>query len=152
MAERPNPTQTPRLDELTVRRDMKHLVPGNMILDHAEEKEILDLSNSSGRVTHLRILLLRAALFGNPRPSTLGDSDRTELLRYMTSGGPRPVWAKLASPDGHYGIGYLDGRDPAAHAEPTYGPPEDPREPRRYVEPTGRFALPGSPSWAPDTR
>jgi hypothetical protein len=152
MTPRPGPTTNRQLDTRTLRLQLKQLLPGDLILDKEEEEELLDLSNATSRANVLRLGLVRAALGRGQRPRTLSVHEWGDLISYVTGTGERPSFALLATPEGHYhGLTVLrPDEDPLRGSTP--GPAEDPGEPGRYVQPSGRFALPGADGFQPDRR
>jgi len=137
-----DPRQVKHLDDVTLRREMKHLLPAELILDGEEWDELLDFSNQSARLNVLRKNLIAARRNGGTPPRMLADHERLALGRYVLGDGPRPRFAKLASGDGHYGAAWLQVGDPDAPAPAPPWPAHDPDEPGRYVQPTGDFAIP----------
>ena len=129
-------------DAVALRRAMKHLLGADVILDHDEERELLDQSNQGGRYGALRAGVLRVGLYGGTGPRLLSDQERTALALYVMGEGPRPRFAKLASGDGHFGAPWLQAGDPDAPAPAPPWPAQDPNEPGRYVQPRGHFAIP----------
>lgn len=146
---RPNPTQTKNLDNVTIRRELKQLLPSTVILDQAEARELLDLSNQSARHNALRLKLLARAISQLAAGDMLRPDQFDALLAFHQGHGPRPDFARFVTADGHYGQAALapDDRDAPKAGAP--GPVEDPSEPGRYVQPKGRFALAGKDDrWA----
>jgi hypothetical protein len=137
-----DPRQVKTLDDVTLRREMKHLLSAEYLLDHTEELELLDQSNQGGRYNALRARVLRQGLYGNGGPRLLSDGERTALALYVLEQGPRPRWARLASGDGHFGPGWLQAGDPDAPAPGPAWPTPDPDEPSRYVKAKGEYAIP----------
>lgn len=142
---RPDPTQTPLLDEITLRRELKQMLPADVALDRQELHELLDLSNVGGRYDALRLKLLRRAINQLTPDDLLRAEQYRALLDYRQGRGPRPSFARYVTPDGHFlgqSIAPEDGPRPGAAAP---GPVEDPSEPGRYVQPKGEYAIPGYP-------
>jgi hypothetical protein len=137
-----DPRQVKHLDDVTLRREMKHLLPADLVLDGAEWDELLDLSNSTARLNVLRKNLIAARRNGGSAPRTLDPSERNALAFYVLGQGPRPSFARLASGDGHYGAAWLQAGDPDAPPAAPPWPTQDPDEPGRYVQPKGDFAIP----------
>jgi hypothetical protein len=149
---RPNPSQTRGDDQVILRRELKQLLPGDVALDQAELRELLDLSNVGGRYDVLRLKLLRRAVAQLGASDVLRSDQYTALLDYRQGRGPRPSFARLVTPDGHFaGESVLSPAElrPQTTAP---GPVMDPGEPGRYVQPSGRFALTGEKGFTPDTR
>jgi len=138
-----DPRQVKVYDAVDLRRAMKHLLDASLILDHEEERELLDQSNQGARYGALRARVLRVGLYGGTGPRLLSDQERGALAVYVMGQGPRPRFARLASGDGHYGPSWLQAGDPDAPAPAPDWPAVDPDEPNRYVQPKGDFAIPG---------
>lgn len=138
-----NPTQTRRLDHIELRREMKLLLPADLVLDGEEWDELLDFSNQAARQTLLRKACIAATRAGLPKPRTLGPEERTALALFVQGEGPRPSFARYASADGHHGQHWLapDDRDAPKPSAPW--PAQVPGDPGRYVRPTGEYAIPG---------
>ena len=137
-----DPRQVKHLDDVTLRREMKHLLPAELILDGEEWDELLDFSNQSARLNVLRKNLIAARRNGGSAPRALDPTERNALAFYVLGQGPRPRFARLASGDGHYGPSWLLADDPDAPPVAPAWPAQDPDEPGRYVQPKGDFAIP----------
>ena len=145
MATRPNPMQTKTLDQLTLRREMKLMLPATVQLDGAEWDELMDNSNQTSRAILLRKAWLNHRRSGLPAPRILSEQERLALGLFILGEGPRPAFARFVSRDGHHGSSYLAPDDPDAPKPAAPGPVEDPGEPGRYVQPKGEYAIPGYP-------
>jgi hypothetical protein len=137
-----DPRQVKQLDDVTLRREMKRLLPGELILDSEEWDELLDFSNQGARLNFIRKNVIAARRNGGQQPRMLDPSERNALAAYVLNGGPRPRFARFASPDGHYGASYLAPDDPDAATPAPPWPEQDPDEPGRYVQPKGDYAIP----------
>lgn len=137
MPNRPDPTPIPDLDRKGLRRDMKLLLPVELILDEQEWDELLDFSGQTARHNVIRKNLIAARRAGGQVPRTLAPAERLALGLFVLGDGPLPAFL----------VPFVV---PPRAPEP--GPVEDPTEPGRYVQPTGRFAVPASPEFQPDTR
>ena len=149
---RPNPVQYPGDDHVIRRRELKQMLPSDVALDQAELRELLDLSNVGGRYDVLRKKYLARGINQGGAGDVLRSDQYQALLDYREGRGPRPSFARLVTPDGHFaGESVLSPAElrPQTTAP---GPVMDPGEPGRYVQPVGRFALTGEKGFTPDTR
>lgn len=138
-----DPRQVKQLDRTTMRRLSKAALPATLILDDQEKDELCDLSNQSARDNHLRRLLLGASLRGGERPRVLDVQERLALELFVMGEGPRPRFARLVSPDGHYGAHWLRADDPDAPRAAAPWPETLDGDPSRYVRPKGDYGIPG---------
>lgn len=152
MTTRPNPTQTRGDDHVILRRELKQMLPGDVALDRQELRELLDLSNVGGRYDALRKKLLARAIAQPDSGDVLRMEQYTALLDYREGRGPRPAFARLVTPDGHFAGESILAPEQQRPAALERGPLADPGEPGRYVQPVGRFALTGEKGFTPDTR
>jgi hypothetical protein len=137
MPNRPDPTPIPGLDAKALRRDMKLMLPETLLVDQQEWAELLDFSGQTARHNVIRKMILAATPHDGPHWRTLRPEERTALALFMLGDGPRPAFLPAV---------------PLTSPPPTPAPVEDPTEPGRYVQPSGRFAVPAGPGFTPDTR
>lgn len=142
---RPNPTQTRRLDAVTLRRELRLMLPGGVALDQEDLRACLDPSNQSAHYNVLRLKLLRRAIATAQSDDLLSPAQFAALLAYHGGDGPRPPWLRFVSPAGHHGRHFLAADDVDAPKAAAPGPVEDPGEPGRFVQPKGEYAIPGYP-------
>jgi hypothetical protein len=149
---RPNPTQTRNLDEVTLRRELKELLPSAVALDRQELAELLDFSNQAARYQVLRKKFLARGVAQLQPGDMLTDQQRAALIAYRMGDGPRPDFAMLATPGGHYYGESLLAPDEQRPEAVQDWPQQVAGEPGRYVQPTGRFAQSEDDAFRPDTR
>ncbi len=137
MPNRPDPSPIPALDAKALRRDMKLMLPPTLLLDHQEWTELQDFTGQTARHNVIRKAILAATPHDGPHWRTLRPEERTALALFILGEGPRPAFLPAV---------------PLTSPAPTPWPVEDPTEPGRYVQPSGRFAVPAAPDFQPDRR
>ena len=143
MSDPRDPRQVQHLDRVTLRRQMKHALPADLILDGEEWDELLDLSNQSARLNIIRKNLIAARRNGGQVPRTLDEQERFQLARYVQGDGPRPRWAKYVDMEGHYGFSHRRDDDPVPAPPPEPWPATLDGDPGRSVRPKGEYGIPG---------
>lgn len=152
MSPRPNPTQTKLTDALAWERTMQGwLRPGYVVTVELFETILRDPFGS-----HVARVAVQAWIeaYRDQIESRfrLTAEQGEELDRFLDDKGPRPHFVPAAAP-----AGYLTTEESTARASELavrreQEPKPDPSEPGRYVQPSGRFALPGREGFEPDSR
>jgi hypothetical protein len=152
MPNRPDPTPIPALDAKALRRAMKVSIGPEYILDEQEWDELLDFSHTNARLNVMRKNLISARRAGGQGPRMLRPEERSALALYRMGEGPRPAFALYIDSHGRFGGQTIAPRAERGVTAPAPDPVEDPTEPGRFVQPTGRFAQSHQAGFTPDTR
>lgn len=152
MSPRPDPAGTKNTDELAARRYLQSWLRPPYALDEREQHRQLDDGSTDNGARAVRAAALEEWRAAHGARYVLTDAQVEALHLFLDDKGPRPAFAWP-----YVGNGYGTSDELAAHAAAVAaraapGPKEDPTEPGRYVQPTGRFALAGSEGFVPDSR
>jgi len=152
MSPRPDPAGTKNADELAARRYLQSWLRPPYAIDEREQARQLDEGSTDNGARAGRRAALEEWVRLHGARYVLTDVQVDELHRFLDDKGPRPA---AAWP--YTGAGYGTSEELAAHAAAVaerapQGPKEDPTEPGRYVQPSGRFARAGAEGFTPDPR